>query len=260
MQGTASHQQTFSLSGRVALVTGSARGIGWGMARAMAEAGAHVVLNDLDPAALAPKLDELGAAGCKGSARAFDVTNEAAVAEGIGSIVAEHGRLDILVNNAGIQKRKRFVDFAYDEWRAVIETHLHGAFLCTRAAIPHMTANKFGRIIMIGSIAVQSPKAEIPAYAAAKGGLTSLVRALAIELGPLGITCNAIAPGYIATEFTRVLHGNPEFTAKLMERVPTGRWGRPDDIGPAAVYLASDAAAFVNGSVLTVDGGYLAFG
>ena len=248
------------LAGRTALVTGSARGIGWGIALGLAAAGAHVVLNDLDAAALEPKLAELKAAGLKGSAEAFDVTDEAAVTKGMAAIAASVGGPDILVNNAGIQRRKRFADFTYDEWRAVIDTHLNGAFLCTRAAIPQMTARGFGRIIMIGSIAVQAPKAEIPAYAAAKGAVTSLVRALAIELGPLGITCNAIAPGYIATEFTRVLHTNPEFTAKLTERVPNRRWGRPDDIAPAAVYLASDAANFVNGSVLTVDGGYLAFG
>lgn len=254
------HEKTFTLNGRVALVTGSARGIGWGIARGMAQAGAHVVLNDLDPAALEPRLEELRAAGLDGSACAFDVTDEAAVAAGVGSIVAGQGRIDILVNNAGIQKRKRFVDFSYDEWRAVIDTHLHGAFLMTRAAIPHMAANRFGRIIMIGSIAVQSPKAEIPAYAAAKGGVTSLVRALAIEVAPLGITCNAIAPGYIATEFTRVLHTDERFTAKLMERVPAGRWGRPDDLAAAAVYLACAGGDFVNGSVLTVDGGYLACG
>jgi gluconate 5-dehydrogenase len=254
------HEKTFTLNGRVALVTGSARGIGWGIARGMAQAGAHVVLNDLDPAALEPRLEELRAAGLDGSACAFDVTDEAAVAAGVGSIVAGQGRIDILVNNAGIQKRKRFVDFSYDEWRAVIDTHLHGAFLMTRAAIPNMAANRFGRIIMIGSVAVQSPKAEIPAYAAAKGGVTSLVRALAIEVAPLGITCNAIAPGYIATEFTRVLHTDERFTAKLMERVPAGRWGRPDDLAAAAVYLASAGGEFVNGSVLTVDGGFLACG
>jgi len=254
------HEASFTLKGRVALVTGSARGIGWGIARGMAEAGAHVVLNDLRAEDLSAPLEVLRAAGLDGSACAFDVTDEAAVAAGIARIVAEQGRIDIVVNNAGIQKRKRFADFGFDEWRAVIDTHVHGAFLVTRAAIPHMSARRFGRIIMIGSIAVQSPKAEIPAYAAAKGAVTSLVRALAIELGPLGITCNAIAPGYVATEFTRPLHSDERFTAKLMERVPAGRWGRPDDIAPAAVYLASAAGAFVNGSVVTVDGGYLACG
>ena len=260
MDATRTHADTFSLAGRVALVTGSARGIGWGIACGLAEAGAHVVLNDLDPAALEPKLAKLKAAGLKGSARAFNVTDEKAVAAGMNAIAAEHGQLDILVNNAGIQRRKRFAEFSYDEWRAVIDTHLHGAFLCTRAAVPHMERHGYGRVIMLGSIAVQSPKAQISAYAAAKGGVTSMVRALAIELGPLGITCNAIAPGYTATEFTKVLHTDPTFTAKLMERVPNGRWGQPNDIAPAAVYLASPGAAFVNGTVITVDGGYLAFG
>ncbi|MBL8570256.1 MAG: 3-oxoacyl-ACP reductase FabG [Phreatobacter sp.] len=260
MNTARTHADTFSLSGRVALVTGSARGIGWGIARGLAEAGAHVVLNDLDPAALETKLAELKAAGLKGSARAFDVTEEAAVTAGIDAAAAAEGRLDILVNNAGIQRRKRFVEFSYDEWRAIINTHLNGSFLCTRAAIPHMEKAGYGRVIMLGSIAVQSPKAQISAYAAAKGGVTSMVKALAIELGPLGITCNAIAPGYTATEFTKVLHTDPAFTAKLMERVPSGRWGQPHDIAPAAVYLASPGAAFVNGSVVTVDGGYLAFG
>lgn len=254
------HEGRFTLKGRVALVTGSARGIGWGIARGMAEAGAHVVLNDLRQDALEPLVEELRSAGLEGSACAFDVTDEAAVAAGVGRIVAELGRVDILVNNAGIQKRKRFADFSYDEWRAVIDTHLNGAFLVTRAVLPQMEANRFGRIIMIGSIAVKAPKAQIPAYAAAKGGVTSMVRALAIEVAPLGITCNAIAPGYIATEFTRVLHSDEGFTSRLMERVPAGRWGRPDDIAPAAVYLASAAGAFVNGSVLTVDGGFLACG
>lgn len=260
MEERSGHEGQFTLKGRVALVTGSARGIGWGIARGMAEAGAHVVLNDLRGDVLEPRLEELRAAGLQGSACAFDVTDEAAVAAGVERIVAERGRVDILVNNAGIQKRKRFADFGYDEWRAVIDTHLNGAFLATRAVLPHMTANRFGRIIMIGSIAVQAPKAQIPAYAAAKGGVTSMVRALAVEVAPLGITCNAIAPGYIATEFTRVLHTDEAFTGRLMERVPAGRWGLPQDIAPAAVYLASAAGAFVNGSVLTVDGGFLACG
>ncbi len=260
MDETGRARTSFDLTGRVALVTGSARGIGWGIARAMAAAGAHVVLNDLESKPVELKLEELRGLGLEGSACAFNVTDEAAVAEGVKSIVSTCGRLDILVNNAGIQRRKRFIDFSYEEWRAVVETHLHGAFLTTRAVLPAMMDKGFGRIIMIGSVAVQAPKPEIAAYAAAKGGVSSLVRALAVEVASSGITCNAIAPGYIATEFTQVLHSDPRFTATLMQRVPAGRWGRPDDIAPAAIYLASDAAEFVNGSILTVDGGFLAFG
>jgi len=144
MEERSGHEGQFTLKGRVALVTGSARGIGWGIARGMAEAGAHVVLNDLRGDVLEPRLEELRAAGLQGSACAFDVTDEAAVAAGVERIVAERGRVDILVNNAGIQKRKRFADFSYDEWRAVIDTHLNGAFLATRAVLPHMTANRLG--------------------------------------------------------------------------------------------------------------------
>ncbi|WP_332694585.1 SDR family NAD(P)-dependent oxidoreductase [Bosea sp. (in: a-proteobacteria)] len=250
----------FSLAGRVALVTGSARGIGWGIAQSVAAAGGHVVINDLDEATVAGRAQELRAAGLSASHAAFDITDEAAVEAAIARIAASVGPVDILVNNAGIQRRKLFHEFSYAEWRAVIDTHLNGAFLVTRAVVPGMMERRFGRIVMIGSIAVQQPKQAISAYAAAKGAVNSLVRALAAELGPHGITANAIAPGFIATEFTSALQADEAFTASMLTRVPSGRWGQPSDLAPAVVYLASSAGAFVNGSTLTVDGGFLAAG
>lgn len=252
--------KTFSLAGRTALVTGSARGIGWGIAQALAAAGAHVVINDLDETAVAGRAQELRTAGHKASHAAFDITDEAAVAAGIATIAAEAGPVDILVNNAGIQRRKYFHEFDYADWRAVIDTHVNGSFLVTRAVVPGMMERKFGRIVMIGSIAVQQPKQAISAYAAAKGALNSLVRALAHELGGYGITANAIAPGFTATEFTAPLQADEAFTSSMLARVPSNRWGEPSDIAPAVVYLASEAGAFVNGTTLTVDGGFLAAG
>lgn len=250
----------FSLAGRVALITGSARGIGWGIAQSVAAAGAHVVINDLDEATVAGRAQELRAAGFSASHAAFDITDEAAVAASVARLAALAGPVDILVNNAGIQRRKLFHEFTYAEWRAVIDTHLNGSFLVTRAVVPGMMERRFGRIVMIGSIAVQQPKQAISAYAAAKGGLNALVRALAAELGPHGITANAIAPGFIATEFTSALQADEAFTASMLARVPSGRWGQPTDLAPAVIYLASAAGAFVNGSTLTVDGGFLAAG
>jgi len=250
----------FSLAGRVALITGSARGIGWGIAQSVAAAGAHVVINDLDEATVAGRAQELRAAGFFASHAAFDITDEAAVEASIARIAGSAGPVDILVNNAGIQRRKLFHEFTYAEWRAVIDTHLNGSFLVTRAVVPGMMERRFGRIMMIGSIAVQQPKQAISAYAAAKGGLNSLVRALAAELGSHGITANAIAPGFVATEFTSALQADEAFTTSMLARVPSGRWGQPSDLAPAVIYLASAAGAFVNGSTLTVDGGFLAAG
>lgn len=250
----------FSLQGRVALITGSARGIGWGIAQTVAAAGAHVVINDLDEATIAARVAELKARGLSASHVAFDVTDEAGVNAGVGRIIAEHGAVDIVVNNAGIQRRKSFQEFTYEEWRAVVDTHLNGAFLVTRAVVPKMIERRFGRIVMIGSIAAQQPKQALAAYAAAKGGVTSLVKALAHELGQHGITANALAPGFIATEFTKVLQEDETFTRNMLSRVPGGRWGEPQDLAPAVIYLASKAGSFVNGHILTVDGGFLAAG
>ncbi|WP_076999530.1 SDR family NAD(P)-dependent oxidoreductase [Variovorax sp. KK3] len=249
---------TFRLDGKTALISGAARGIGWGIAEALARAGAHVILNDIDAAALAERSRDLSARGLSHSLAAFDVSCEEAVVAAVQQAVETVGAVDVLVNNAGLQNRKGFLELSYAEWRRMLSVHLDGAYHLTRAVAPHMVARKHGRIIMIGSIATQSVKVPSTPYVAAKGALTALTRALAFELGPSGVTCNTISPGMTQTELTRALQDDPAYEKFIRERVPLQRWGTPADIAPAAVYLASDAGAFVNGANLVIDGGVLA--
>ena len=250
--------QLFGLEGQVVLITGSARGIGWGMANVVAEAGAHVVLNDIDRALLEKQQQDMFSRGLKCSIAPFDVTQEDQVERGIVTSVSELGPIDVLVNNAGIQNRKPFLEQSPAEWRRMIDVHLTGSYLTTRAVAPHMVAQGHGRIIMIGSISTQSVKVPSSPYVAAKGALTALSRALAFELGPKGVTCNTISPGFTATELTQAIQDDPAFSKFIAERVPLQRWATPDDLGPAVVYLASKAGAFLNGANLVIDGGVLA--
>ncbi len=246
----------FSLAGKVVLITGASRGLGWAMARAMAEAGGHVVLNARDQAALDERAESLAAAGLSASTAAFDVPDEAAGAAAIAEIAERHGRLDVLVANAGIQHRKPIEDFATADFRRLIETNLTACFTLARAAAAPMRAQGAGRIIMTASVmGGQVARPSISAYIAAKGGVVALTKALAAELGPDGITCNAIAPGFFATEMNTALVENAEFSAWVAGRTPLGRWGRPEEIAGAAVFFASEAGSYVNGHVLTVDGG-----
>lgn len=248
----------FGLEGQVVLITGSARGIGWGIANVVAEAGAHVILNDIDRALLEKQKHDMLSRGLKCSIAPFDVTQEDQVERGIAESVAELGPIDVLVNNAGIQNRKPFLELMPTEWQKLIDVHLHGSYLTTRAVAPHMVAQRHGRIIMIGSITTQSVKVTATPYVAAKGALTALSRALAFELGPKGVTCNTISPGFTATELTQSIQDDPAFSKFIAERVPLQRWGTPEDLGPAVVYLASKAGSFLNGANLVIDGGVLA--
>ncbi len=248
-------QQPFSLQDRIVLITGASRGLGWAMAEAMAVQGAHVVLNARDRDLLEQRVETLRGRGAVAHAAAFDVNDEAAGAAAIDEIVARSGRLDVLVANAGIQHREPFQDFPTDAFRRVLETNLVAVFTLARAAARPMLAQGSGRLIFTGSIIGQVGRATIPAYTASKGGVMALVRSLAVELGPQGVTCNAVAPGFVATDMNKALVENAEFSAWVEDRVPLGRWGRPEEIAAAAVFLASDAAAYVNGHVLTVDGG-----
>jgi gluconate 5-dehydrogenase len=248
----------FGLAGRVALVTGASRGLGLAMARGLARAGAHVVLNGRDSRTLEVRAAEFAADGLAASCAPFDVTDASAATDAVAAIVAGHGRLDILINNAGTVGRAALADFTDELWRTVIEADLTACFRLAREASRPMVAGRWGRIVNIASIMGLIARPSVPAYAAAKGGLISLTRALAVELAPHGVTCNAIAPGYFMTELTDPLRARPDFDAMVRARTPMGRWAAADELAGPAVFLASDAASYVTGHTLTVDGGVVA--
>ena len=250
--------RAFSLDNRVALVTGASRGLGWAMAEGLAEAGAQLVLGGRDEDLLNQHVKALEARGVIASASVFDVADRAEAAAAVHGAVETYGRLDILINNAGIQHREPLTEMADEDWDRVIDINLSACFVLAREAARHMVEQGHGRIINTVSIMGPLARPTVAAYTAAKGGLAALTRALAVELGPKGVLCNAIAPGYIATEMTRPLTENQDFDTYVRGRVPLGRWGKPSELAGVAVFLASDAASFVNGHVLFVDGGLAA--
>ncbi len=247
--------QPFSLAGRTAVVTGSTRGLGHAIARTLGEAGAVVGINGRDPLMTRGACRELGDAGIEAHDLVFDVSDTDVALERIEEFRDRQGAIDILVHNAGHSMRVPFLEHGFDDWQRTLDVHLSAGFRLSQEVARHMVERSRGRIIFISSIIASIGREHVPAYGAAKGGMNALVRVMATELGPHGITVNAIAPGYVVTDLTKPLHDNPAFFESVRDKTPAGRWGEPEDIGWAALYLASDAAAYVNGHVLTVDGG-----
>ena len=248
----------FDLTGRTALVTGSSQGLGWALARGLAQAGAAVVLNGRDEAKLARAAVELGREGGRVTTAAFDVTDGAACQQAVERVEREFSPIDILINNAGIQRRAPLVEMTEEQWRAVIDSNLTSAFLVARAVVPGMIERRAGKIINICSVMAEVSRPTIGNYAASKGGLKMLTRAMAVEWARHGIQANGISPGYFVTELNRSLVENAEFNQWICGRTPAGRWGQPHELAGAAVFLASPASNFVNGQILGVDGGLLA--
>jgi 2-deoxy-D-gluconate 3-dehydrogenase len=249
--------ERFRLDGRVALVTGASRGIGAALARGLAEAGADVIFH---ASRAAPRdLADSIAASCavRTAALVADLTRPDAGAGLVADAIATMGRVDILVNNAGIIRRAAAADFTDTDWNDVVEVDLSNVFRLCRNAGRHMLERGSGKIINIASLLSFQGGIRVVAYAAAKGGVAQLTRALANEWAGRGVNVNAIAPGYIRTDNTRALIEDPVRYQEITARIPAGRWGEPADLAGAVVFLASPAADYVNGHVLVVDGGWM---
>jgi gluconate 5-dehydrogenase len=248
----------FRLGGRLALITGSSKGIGLALAKALAEAGARVVLNARDAQRLEHTRAALAQQGHEVLAAAFDVTNAESVEQGVAAVEATAGPIDILVNNAGMQHRGAFAEFPLDAWRNITATNIDSVFLVGRAVAQRMIPRGRGKIINVCSVQSELGRPNIAPYAATKGAVKMLTKGMAIDLGRHGIQVNGLGPGYFKTELTQALVDDPAFTDWLSKRTPAGRWGEVHELAGAAVFLASDASSFVTGHVLYVDGGITA--
>jgi len=245
----------FSLHGRVALVTGASRGLGAGMAMGLAQAGAHVVLNGRDHGRLAQRQAEIIAAGGQASIAAFDVCNRFDADAALDAIEAEHGHLDILINNAVTGAPRDFFDISDEDWLVSLDSALGACFRISRKAAAPMVARGWGRIVMISSVNARISRGTNTGYITAKAGLEGLTRGMAVELAAKGVTVNAIAPGYMATDINTGFRADPQRYEWIRKRTPMQRWGTPQDLAGAAVFLSSDASSFITGQTLVADGG-----
>lgn len=243
----------FDLTGQRALITGSSQGIGFALAKALAEAGAEIVLNGRDADKLAAAAKHLGARSL-----AFDVTDHAAARAAVDGFEADTGPITILVNNAGMQHRAPLEDFPPDAFERLLRTNISSVFNVGQACARHMIARGRGKIINIASVQTALARPSIAPYTATKGAVGNLTKGMATDWAKYGLNCNAIAPGYFDTPLNAALVADPDFSAWLQKRTPAGRWGKVEELAGACVFLASDAASFVNGHVLYVDGGITA--
>ncbi len=246
-----------SLTGRVAVVTGAGRGIGAATARLLAQAGAHVALVDRDAAGVTQTAEQIGVAGGEALPFTNDVTDAFAVERTFDRVAEEWGRLDVLVNNAGTLREAPLEDLTDDDFRETLDVNLRAAMVCARAAVPHMLRQGRGRILSAASGSTRLGSQGLTAYAAAKAGIVGMTRTWARELGPRGITANAVAPGLIEGETVRTVAS--EELELTLARIPARRLGRPEEVAAVYLFLASDLAAFINGAVVGVDGGLLLY-
>ncbi|MFZ1087474.1 MAG: 2-dehydro-3-deoxy-D-gluconate 5-dehydrogenase KduD [Terracidiphilus sp.] len=248
--------ERFNLKGKTALVTGSSRGLGAGIALALAEAGANVAVHGSRSAPETTR-EQVSKTGAESVALVGDISDGAVCASLVEQVIRHFGGIDILVNNAGIIRRTPAIEHSEEDWKAVIDTNLTSVFRLTQHAGKHMLAKGAGKVINIASLLTFQGGVFVPSYAAAKGAVGQLTKAFANEWAAKGVNVNAIAPGYMATDNTEALRADPERSRQIMERIPAGRWGCLEDLAGATVFLASRASDYVHGHVLVVDGGWL---
>jgi NAD(P)-dependent dehydrogenase (short-subunit alcohol dehydrogenase family) len=245
----------FDLSGRVALVTGTSRGLGQYMARALAKAGADLVLTSRDVDRLSPFETEIKALGRRTFSVELDVRNQESIEKTVAAAEAAFGHVDILVNNAGCNVRKLALDVTWEDWNLILETNLRGGFFVAQAVARGMIARRYGRIINIGSVTAVAGYAGLAPYGASRGGVKQLTMSLADDWGKYGVTVNCLAPGWFRTEQNKVLYENSEWVEYLCDRIPLKRAGQPQDLDAAVVFLAAESSRYITGQTLLVDGG-----
>ena len=245
----------FDLAGRVAIITGASRGLGQTFARALARAGADLVVTSRTLESLRPFCQEVERLGRRVVPLELDVRDERSIRRMADAAAQAYGRIDVLVNNAGCNVRKRALDVTWEDWNLVLDTNLRGAFFVAQAIAAHMVSQRSGRIINIGSVTSVFGYAGLGPYGASRGGIRQLTMSLADDWGPHGITVNCLAPGWFRTDQNKVMYEDPQWVSYLTDRIPLKRPGRPEDLEGAVIFLASDASAYITGQTLLVDGG-----
>ncbi len=249
-------QDLFNLSDKVAIVTGTSRGLGQYFARALAEAGADLVITSRDLSRLTEFKQEIESLGRRAFAVQLDVLSQSDIENMVQMTIKEYGKIDILVNNAGLNIRKPTTEVSQEDWDTVLDTNLKGSFFCAQAVAKEMIKRNYGRIINIGSCTCVFGMEGIAPYTASRGAILSMTRSLAVEWGRFGVTVNVLAPGWFKTAQNAVLYENEDWVNYIMERIPLNRPGQPNDLDGTVVFLASEASAYITGQIILVDGGF----